>query len=123
MSIDIFRAEARDWVETHCPASMRVGAVHFEDAYEIYQTDDANQWRDQAAARGWTAPTWPASYGGGGLNKAEAQVLSQELARIKALPPATGMGLAMIGPTLLEFGTEDQKLRHLPKIVTGEAQW
>ena len=123
MSIDIFRAEARDWVETHCPASMRVGAVHFEDAYEIYQTDDANQWRDQAAARGWTAPTWPASYGGGGLNKAEAQVLSQELARIKALPPATGMGLAMIGPTLLEFGTEDQKLRHLPKMVTGEAQW
>ncbi len=123
MSIDAFRKEARAWVEENCPESMRLGAVHFEDAYEIYSSDDARTWRDRAAARGWTAPTWPSEYGGGGLSKEEAQVLSQEMARIKALPPATGMGLAMIGPTLLEFGTDDQKQRHIPKIVTGEAQW
>lgn len=123
MSLDAFREEAKDWVESNCPQSMRLGAVHFEDAYEIYQTDDALAWRDAAAARGWTAPTWPTEFGGGGLSKAEAQVLNQEMARIKALPPAVGMGLTMIGPTLLEFGTEDQKQRHIPKIISGAAHW
>ena len=78
---------------------------------------------DRAAARGWTAPTWPTEYGGGGLDKQHAKVLTEEMMRIKALPPASGMGMAMIGPTLLEFGTEDQKQRHIPKIVTGEARW
>ena len=52
MSIDTFRAEAREWLEDNCPASMRLGAVHFEDAYEVYQTEDAHAWRDRAAARG-----------------------------------------------------------------------
>ena len=123
VSLETFREEARDWLEDNCPASMRQGTVHFEDAYEVYATDDANQWLERAAVRGWTAPTWPTEYGGGGLDKAQAQVLNEEMARIKALPPATGMGLAMIGPTLLEFGTDDQKQRHIPKIVSGEARW
>jgi alkylation response protein AidB-like acyl-CoA dehydrogenase len=123
MSLESFREEVKDWVESNCPASMRLGTVHFEDAYEIYQTDDAKAWLQAAAARGWTAPTWPSEYGGGGLSKEQAQILSQEMARVKALPPATGMGLAMIGPTLLEFGTQDQKQRHIPKIVTGEVAW
>ena len=59
MNLEAFREEVKDWVESHCPATMRLGTVHFEDAYEIYQTDDARAWRDAAAARGWTAPTWP----------------------------------------------------------------
>ncbi len=123
MDLDKFREEARDWIESHCPESMRLGAVHFEDAYELYQSDDALAWRDAAATRGWTAPTWPTEYGGGGLRGAEVRVLQEEMARIKALPPQAGMGLTMIGPTLLEFGTDEQKQRHIPKIVTGEAQW
>lgn len=123
MSLQEFRAEARDWLEDNCPQSMRQGAVHFEDAYEIYETDDAHLWRDRAAVRGWTTPTWPTEYGGGGLDYKQAQILQEEMARIKALPPASGMGIAMIGPTLLEMGTEEQKQRHLPKIVTGEARW
>ena len=123
MSLESFRQEARDWLADNCPQSMRQGAVHFEDAYEVYQTEDAHLWRDRAASKGWTAPVWPTQYGGGGLDKAQAQILGEEMTRIKALPPATGMGLAMIGPTLLEFGTDEQKQRHIPKIVTGEAQW
>ncbi|MEM7079334.1 MAG: acyl-CoA dehydrogenase family protein [Pseudomonadota bacterium] len=123
MSIENFRAEARDWIEDNCPQDMRLGAVHFEDAPELYRTDAAIAWRDRAAARGWTAPMWPTEYGGGGLNGQQTQVLREEYAKIKALPPAVGMGLTMIGPTLLEFGTDEQKARHIPKIVTGEAQW
>ncbi|HEY5647206.1 MAG TPA: acyl-CoA dehydrogenase family protein [Pseudomonadales bacterium] len=123
MSLEAFREEARAWLEENCPPSMRQGNVHFEDAFEVYDTDDARLWLDRAAERGWTAPAWPKEYGGGGLSKEEAGILRQEMAAIRALPPATGMGLAMIGPTLLEFGTEDQKQRHLPKITSGEVRW
>ena len=123
MSLDDFRAETRTFLDENCPQSMRGRTVHFEDAFDIYNTDDARQWRDAMAARGWTAPTWPKEYGGGGLSFEENKVLQEEMAALKALPPETGMGLAMIGPTLLEFGTEEQKQRHLPKIVSGEVRW
>ena len=123
MNLEAFREETRDWLEDNVPQSMRLGAVHFEDAYELYRTDDAMLWRERAAVRGWTAPTWPTQYGGGGLDAEQYRVLGEEMARIKALPAETGMGLAMIGPTILEMGTEEQRQRHIPKIVTGEAQW
>ncbi|TNF89630.1 MAG: acyl-CoA dehydrogenase [Gammaproteobacteria bacterium] len=123
MSLEAFREDARAWLAESCPESMRQGNIHFEDAHEVYSTDDAKLWLERAAERGWTAPMWPKEYGGGGLSSAEGAVLRQEMAAIRALPPATGMGLAMIGPTLLEYGTDDQKQRHLPKITSGEVTW
>ncbi len=123
MSLEAFREDARAWLAENCPDSMRQGTIHFEDAHEVYRTDDARLWLERAAERGWTAPMWPAEYGGGGLSNEEGAILRQEMAAIRALPPASGMGLAMIGPTLLEFGTEEQKKRHLPKITSGEVTW
>jgi alkylation response protein AidB-like acyl-CoA dehydrogenase len=123
MNLETFRAETRDWLETNCPAGMRNRTVHFEDAYEVYQSDDAKLWCERMVERGWTAPMWPTEYGGGGLSFEENAVLAEEMAAIKALPPAAGMGLTMIGPTLLEFGTEEQKRRHLPPIVRNEVRW
>jgi alkylation response protein AidB-like acyl-CoA dehydrogenase len=123
MTIEAFREETRAFLEENCPMSMRAKSFHWEDAHEFYDNDDARSYLKAMAARGWTAPNWPKEYGGGGLEREEHQVLAQEMARIKALPPLTGMGLAMIGPTLLELGTEDQKLRHIPKIITGEVSW
>ena len=61
-------------------------------------------------------------YGGAG-RAAEHKVLQEEMAALKVLPPDTGMGLAMIGPTLLEYGTEAQKQEHLPRIAKGEVRW
>ncbi|MBD3647419.1 MAG: acyl-CoA dehydrogenase family protein [Pseudomonadales bacterium] len=121
--LETFRKETREWLEENCPSGMRARQFHWEDASEIYDSEDAKVWLERMAAKGWTAPTWPAEYGGGGLSRDEAQVLAQEMARIKALPATTGMGLSMIGPTLLEYGTEEQKQRHLPKIINGEIQW
>jgi len=84
---------------------------------------EAYIWLERMAERGWTAPTWPTEYGGGGLSKEEFLILLEEVQRIGARPPLGGMGITMIGPTLLEFGTEEQKLRHLPPIVRGETAW
>src|SRR5262249_26034313 len=75
------------------------------------------------ADRGLTAPTWPKEYGGGGLDKDQAKVFLAELRRLQLPLPLGGFGLTMIGPTLLQFGTEEQKREHLPKIVRGEIRW
>lgn len=123
MSIENFREDTRAWLDANCPASMRDRPVHFEDAFDIYNTDDAKSWLNACAAKGWTAPLWPKAYGGAEMSGEEYRVFQEEMAAIKALPPATGMGLAMIGPTLMEFGTEAQKVEHLPKIVSGEVRW
>ena len=75
------------------------------------------------AERGLTAPTWPSEYGGGGLDKDLAKIVIAELRRRRLPAPLSGFGLTMIGPTLLQFGTEEQKREHLPKIVRGEIRW
>ena len=123
IDLNTFREETREWLEANCPESMRNRSFHWEDAHEVYDTDEARSWLKVMAERGWTAPMWPKEYTGGGLNREEAQVLAQEMGRIKAIPASTGMGLSMIGPTLLEVGTEEQKQRHIPKIVSGEVAW
>lgn len=73
--------------------------------------------------KGWTAPTWPEAYGGGGLHTDQYMILIEEMRRIGARAPLAGMGISLIGPTLLEFGTEEQKLRHLPRIVQAQVAW
>ena len=118
-----FRAETRSWLEANCPDEMRNLSFHWEDAHLIYSTDAAEVWRERMAEQGWIAPMWPKAYGGGGLTREEATVLSQEMGRIKATAASSGMGLTMIGPTLLEFGTEAQKQRHLPCICDGTIRW
>jgi alkylation response protein AidB-like acyl-CoA dehydrogenase len=122
-NLDAFREETRTWLEANCPEEMRNRVFHWEDAHEVYDTDAGRTWLKVMAERGWTAPTWPKEYGGGGLAAEEAGVLAQEMGRIKAIPALTGMGLSMIGPTLLELGTEEQKQRHIPKIISGEVSW
>lgn len=125
--LESFRVEARAWLEANCPPSMR-GPMPDDEAVtggkkEKYQNPDSKVWLDRMAAKGWTAPTWPREYGGGGLSDAEARVLTEEMQRLGCRPPIRGMGFSMLGPTLLEYGTEEQKREHLPKIVTGEIRW
>ena len=115
MALENFRAEVRDWLEGNCPPGARAGGGG--------NRDDGRVWRDRLVEKGWSAPTWPAEYGGGGLDNEEYMVLIQELRRIRASVPFGGMGLSLIGPTLLELGTEDQKRRHIPPIVRGEVNW
>ena len=84
---------------------------------------DSYLWLERMIEKGWTVPNWPKEYGGAGLDKEQYVILLQEMAAINARPPLIGMGVVMIGPTLLEYGNEEQKLRHLPKIARGETRW
>lgn len=126
-NLEDFRSEIREWLERNCPASMRTPMPADEmpsgGRKTQYRNPDTKHWMDLCAARGLTAPTWPTEYGGGGMTSAENQVFNQEMARINARRPLAGMGLSMIGPALLEFGTDDQKAEHLPKITSGEIWW
>ena len=120
-----FREEARAWIDANLPAELRGQAEAMADAVARGKSDnlDLNLWRRRLAEKGWGAPTWPRAYGGGGLDPADARVLAQELARAGAPNPMAGMGTSMFGPTLLEYGTEDQKQRHIPPICRGEIRW
>jgi alkylation response protein AidB-like acyl-CoA dehydrogenase len=89
----------------------------------VRPTADADLWRKRMGEKGWGTPTWPKEYGGGGLTNAQARVLQQEMARIGVTNPIQGMGPGMFGATLLEYGTDDQKRRHLPPIIKGELRW
>ena len=115
MTLEGFRAEARAWLEENCPPGVRAGGRA--------GADDHRLWRERLIEKGWSAPTWPTEYGGGGLDNAEYMALIQELRRLRAPVPFGGMGLSLIGPTLLELGTPEQKSRHLPPIVRGEVNW
>ncbi|MBU3672090.1 MAG: acyl-CoA dehydrogenase [Sinobacteraceae bacterium] len=125
--IEEFRHATRQWLETHCPASMRTPMSEREVVWggrkASFHSADAEQWLRVMAERGWTAPSWPRQYGGGGLDAAQHAVLQEELRRIKARPPLYSFGLWMFGPVLLEFGNEEQKQRFLPPIVRGEIRW
>ena len=118
--VEPFRAEARTWLEENFPPSMK-GVELVMTVEEL--TGDAKLWKDRIGQKGWGTPTWPKEYGGGGLTTAEARTLQQEMNRIGARNPIGGMGVMMFGPTLLEYGNEEQKRRHIPKIVTGEIRW
>ena len=118
-----FRAEARDWLATTFPASLKGRAAIMVNLNVETDEPDFLAWKRAMGAKGWGVPTWPKAYGGGGLSKDEARVLSQEMAKIGAFSPIGGMGVMMFGPTLLEYGTEAQKQRFMPGIVNGTTRW
>jgi alkylation response protein AidB-like acyl-CoA dehydrogenase len=123
--VDTFRTEARAWLEANFPKSLRRDEeLDWEAAMIPHDpTEDAKLWKQRIVDKGWGTPTWPKEYGGGGLSQAEARVLQQEMARVGADNPIQGMGPGMFGHTLLEYGTEAQKLRHLIPISRGEQRW
>ncbi len=120
-ALDAFRADVRDWLAANFPPSLK-GSTGGGERLEAL-TPERDAWRKAMGDKGWGVPTWPRAYGGGGLSRDEARVLSQEMAAIGAWNPIGGMGVIMFGPTLLEYGTEAQKLEHIPAIVKGERMW
>ena len=123
-ALDEFRAEARAWLEKNCPPGAKgPGQIPTGSSRIRIDDPDVTLWLERMAEKGWTVPMWPKQYGGAGLSKDEYVVLVEEMRRINARAPLMGMGTGLIGPTLLEHGTDDQKARHLAKIARGEVHW
>ena len=127
--LDAFRTEVRAWLEANYPAELRdpkaktnPEAVWGGRAFHGSEDPQA-VWMRRVAEQGWTAPTWPKEFGGGGLDAERARVVEQELAAGRYRPPLLSFGLWMLGPVLLEYANDEQKREHLPKITKGEIRW
>ena len=118
-----FKEEVRTWLEENCPASCRGSTAVPGGGTKVPMSDDQRLWLERAADKGYTVPSWPAAYGGAGLSTAQELILLREMRAMGAPAPVMGMGIMMLGPTLLEYGTDEQKKRHLPKIARGEVWW
>jgi alkylation response protein AidB-like acyl-CoA dehydrogenase len=127
-SAEDFRTEARAWLEAHCPPEMRQpvrseadicwGGKRFR-----FQSEAQRLWLQRMGERGWTVPSWPREYGGGGLGAREATILRELMAELKCRPPLQSFGIWMLGPALLKYGSEEHKRLYLPQIARGEIRW
>lgn len=119
-----FRAEAAAWLAENFAPSL----VGKENLLAIIEGDsdpdpEVAAWKKAMGEKGWGTPTWPKAYGGGGLDSKQARILQDEMAKINAWNPIGGLGVMMLGPTLLEFASEEQKQRYIPPICRGEIRW
>ncbi len=99
-------AEVRQWLQEHWDGDQSLA-----------------EWRDVLVESGWGCPTWPREWYGRGLADSVREVVDAEFRRVGAVGPATGTGMGLVAPTLLEHGSDDLKSRHLRPIVTGEHTW
>ena len=126
-----FRTEVKEFIDGNLPQRYQRDELGFpsdaswvEDRRSADDTESgpARNWADALGDRGWVAPQWPTEYGGAGLTTIEQFIFNMEMTDAGA-PSIGGSGVAMLGPTLIVHGTEDQKKQHLPKILNGEVVW
>jgi alkylation response protein AidB-like acyl-CoA dehydrogenase len=110
-----FRSEVRTWLEANLPPALR-GRTNRPPPAELMP------WYRTLSHKGWIAPHWPKQYGGMGATLNEQIIMTEELARVGA-PQLPAQGLNHIGPILIDFGTEAQKVKHLPSILAGTVIW
>ncbi len=112
-----FRAEVREWIETHFPQAIR----DKQATGEHLNKEEILSWHRILYAKGWLTPSWPKEYGGTGWDPVQRYIWSEELARANTCPPSFGLG--MIGPVLYTFGTPEQKETLLKPTVAGDIWW
>jgi len=126
-AIEQFRQATRQWLEANCPPSLRTatpeGELVWGGSQITFPSDDARVWFERMRDKGWFCPQWPSEYGGGGLSAEYNAVLEGELRRLKCRPAQINLGIWMLGPVLLEFGSEAQKQALLPPMCRGEVRW
>ncbi|HEX4337998.1 MAG TPA: acyl-CoA dehydrogenase family protein [Polyangiaceae bacterium] len=113
-----FRQEAREWIQSAMPPSIRTKAA-VDGAFDH---DEQMSWHKILYKKGWVAPHWPKEVGGPGLDVAQRFILSEEL-ELAGAPTLSPFGLGMVGPLIIQFGNKTQKERFLPKILSGEEVW
>ena len=125
--MDAFRAETRAWLDANCPPSMRTptpdGGLVWGGRQVDFQSEDQRLWFERMRDKGWFCPDWPEAYGGGGLSPEQNAILEAEMRRMRCRPPQINLGIWMLGPVLLEYGSEEQKQRFLRPMARGEIRW
>jgi len=117
---EAFRVEIRRWLEENLPDGW------FDEGFEMTGPQRAEfnrSWTDRLFAGGWICASWPKEYGGRGLSIWENVVLTEEFARAGAPMRGDFFGDTLVGPTILQWGTENQKKRFLPQILSGKVAW
>ena len=117
---EAFRAEIRSWLHSNLPKGW------FEPGFEMSNEERKkfnDEWPNKLFEGGWICATWPKEYGGKGLTTMQGVVLAEEFANAKAPMRADFFGDTLVGPTLLQWGTEEQKKEFLPQILNGKMRW
>ena len=128
VSLSNFRTETRAWLELNCPESMRQPIKDPSDLYwggrnAKFKSEDQRLWFERMFEKKWVVPYWETKYGGGGLSSEENNILTQEMIRLGCRKPLYSFGISMLGPALLNFASEEQKLKYLPQIAEGKIWW
>jgi alkylation response protein AidB-like acyl-CoA dehydrogenase len=115
---EAFRREVRDWIDKAMPEDLRrkaqgAGGFTFEETA---------RWHEILYEKGWAAPHWPKEHGGTGWDAAKRFIFTEEM-ELSGAPQLSVFGLSMVGPLIISFGTDAQKKRFLPKILSGEEFW
>jgi len=123
------RAEARAWLDDNAKrldldslSDMRTHRAHTEEE-DLALLEDARSWQRHKAAAGWAAPHWPVEHGGRGLSPLLANIFASEEHGYDVSGNMFSVGVGMAGPTIIEWGTEDQRTRFLGPILTAEHIW
>ena len=119
-----FRTEVREFIQKeYSPSATGEAATSAYQAAAQGKAamDSYKAWMKKLSTRGWVAPAWP-KYGGAGMSVMEQFIFNEELALARAPRPG-GIGIAMAGPTIIAYGTEEQKQEHIPGMLSGEATW
>lgn len=117
-----FQSELRTWLEENLPDGWLAGNRYIPEDNQ-QKGEFLRNWQRKLAEGGWAGISWPKQYGGRGASLIEEVIYEQEMARVKAPPVLNIIGTAMVGPTLLQIGSDYQKERYIPKILNGEEIW
>jgi alkylation response protein AidB-like acyl-CoA dehydrogenase len=113
-----FRDEVRSWLRANLPQELRDKVEN----YAHLSKEEMLRWHRILAAKGWIAPAWPKEWGGTGWNVVQRYIFEEELGYAGS-PMLIPFGLSMCGPVLLQFGSDAQKKRFLPRIYNGDDFW
>ena len=117
---EAFRQELRTWLETNKQFAPKPRELLEEGDNEF---QERVRWHKKLHEGGWVAVNWPKEYGGRGLSVMQRLVYSEEMNRAGVGEPYLGMGISLLGPTLIHWGNDEQKREHLPKILAGDEHW
>ncbi len=120
---EAFRREFRSWLEANLPKGNQEPNVDFMHEEGSGDWNRRLEWHKKMHAAGWVGISWPKQYGGRGASLTQQLIYQQELAKVSSPQLVNGLGIMLVGPTLMHWGTEEQKKRYVPKILSAEEIW